>query len=64
MAMPVPTLQNNTQVTLTLAANAVAAIVIQIAKQRYQVDFSGQEANIQVLANFIGYFVFAGKGGK
>lgn len=60
MALPVPTPTNHAPVTVAVFANAVAALAIAILKQRYQIDFSGQEANIQVIATGLGFFV-AGK---
>ena len=61
MAMPVPT--NHAQVTVAVFANAVVAVFIAVAKQRYDVDFSGQEANLQLIATGLGFFVSA-KAGK
>ena len=61
--MPVPTATNHAPVTVALVANAAVAIALAILKQRYDVDFSGQEANLQVLATGLGYLV-AAKGGK
>jgi hypothetical protein len=58
--MPVPTATNHAPVTVALVANAAVAIALAILKQRYDVDFSGQEANLQVLATGLGYLV-AGK---
>jgi hypothetical protein len=55
--MDVPQVTNNAPLTVALVANAICAIVIAVAKQRFQVDFSGQEANLQVLATGLGYFV-------
>jgi hypothetical protein len=55
--MDVPQVTNNAPVTVALVANAICAIIIAVAKQRFQVDFSGQEANLQVLATGLGYFV-------
>jgi hypothetical protein len=55
--MDVPQVTNNAPVTVALVANAICAIVIAVAKQRFGVDFSGQEANLQVLATGLGYFV-------
>lgn len=59
----VPATQNHAPVTVALVANAVVAIALAVFKQRYAVDFSGQEANLQILATGIGYLV-AGKGGR
>ena len=58
MEMPKP--QNHAPVTVALVANALVAIILAVLKQRYNVDFSGQEANLQVLATGLGYLV-AGK---
>jgi len=41
----------------------VVAVFIAVAKQRYDVDFSGQEANLQLIATGLGFFVSA-KAGK
>ena len=53
----VPTATNYAPVTVALVANAFVAIVLAVLKQRFEVDFSGQEANLQVLATAFGYFV-------
>lgn len=58
--MEAPKLENHAPVTVALVANAVVAIILAVLKQRYQVDFSGQETNLQVLATGLGYLV-AGK---
>ena len=58
--MELPITQNHAPVTVALVANAVVAILLAVLKQRYGVDFSGQEANLQVLATGIGFLV-AGK---
>ena len=63
MAMPVPTVTNHASVTVAVFANAVVAVLIAVAKQRYDVDFSGQEANLQLIATGLGFFV-ASKAGK
>ena len=55
--MDIPTTTNHAPVTVSVFANAFVAVVIAVAKSRYQVDFSGQEANLQILATGIGYFV-------
>jgi hypothetical protein len=41
----------------------VTAIALAVLKERYKVDFSAQEANIQVLATALGYLV-AGRASK
>ena len=59
--MPVvPSATNHASVTVALIANAAVAVILAVCKERFQVDFSGQEANLQVLATAFGYFV-AGK---
>jgi hypothetical protein len=58
--MAMPTTQNHAPVTVALIANAAVAILLAVLKQRYGVDFSGQEAHLQVLATGLGYLV-AGK---
>ena len=58
METPKPT--NHAPVTVALVANAVVAIVLAVLKQRYNVDFSGQETNLQVLATGLGYWVARG----
>jgi len=64
MAMPtLPSVTNHAPVTVALVANAVTAIALAVLKERYQVDFSAQEANIQVLATALGYLV-AGRASK
>lgn len=58
MALPtLPATTNYAPVTVALFANAVVAILLAVLKQRYGVDFSGQEANLQVIATGVGYFV-------
>ena len=52
-----PQVQNHAPVTVALVANAAVAILIAVLKQRYGVDFSGQEANLQVLATGLGFLV-------
>jgi len=53
----VPTVTNHAPVTVALMANAIVAITLAILKDRYQIDFSGQEANLQVIATGLAYFV-------
>ena len=55
--MNLPTPENHAPVTVALVANALVAIILAVLKQRYNVDFSGQEANLQVLATGLGYLV-------
>jgi len=55
--MNLPVTQNHAPVTVALVANAAVAILLAVLKQRYSVDFSGQEANLQVLATGLGYLV-------
>jgi len=57
--MQLPVTQNHAPVTVALVANAAVAILLAVLKQRYGVDFSGQEANLQVLATGLGYLVAA-----
>jgi len=58
MALPeLPKTTNYAPVTVALIANATVAIALAILKQRYDVDFSGQETNLQVLATAFGYMV-------
>lgn len=52
-----PTTENHAPVTVALVANAAVAILLAILKQRYGIEFSGQEANLQVLATGLGYLV-------
>jgi len=52
-----PQVQNHAPVTVALVANAAVAILLAVLKQRYGVDFSGQEANLQVLATGLGFLV-------
>lgn len=53
----IPKTTNYAPVTVALVANAVVAILLAILKQRYGVDFSDQEPNLQVLATAFGYLV-------
>ena len=55
--MELPQVQNHAPVTVALVANAAVAILLAVLKQRYGVDFSGQEANLQVLATGLGFLV-------
>jgi hypothetical protein len=52
-----PKVENHAPVTVALVANAAVAILLAILKERYGVDFSGQEANLQVLATGLGFLV-------
>ena len=54
---PAPQLTNHAPVTVALVANAVVAILLAVLQQRYGVDFSGQQTNLQVLATGLGYLV-------
>lgn len=53
----IPTAQNHAPVTVALFANAAVAVLLAVLQQRFGVDFSGQEANLQVLATGVGYLV-------
>ena len=55
--MEMPQVVNHAPVTVALVANAFVAILLAVLKQRYGVDFSGQEANLQVLATGLGFLV-------
>lgn len=55
--MTFPQVENHAPVTVALVANAAVAILLAVLKQRYGVDFSGQEANLQVLATGLGFLV-------
>jgi len=55
--MDLPQTTNHAPVTVALIANALVAVGLAIAKQRFGVDFSGQEANLQVIATAAGYLV-------
>lgn len=57
----IPQVQNHAPVTVAVFASAVASVIIAFAKAKWGVDFSGQEANLQVIATGIGYMV-ASKG--
>lgn len=61
MALPVPAVTNHAPVTGAMVASAVAAILMQYARQKFGVDFTGLEPQIQTVAVAIGYFF--GKGG-
>jgi hypothetical protein len=52
-----PETTNHAPVTVALIANALVAVVLAILKQKFNIDFSGQEANLQVLATAAGYLV-------
>jgi hypothetical protein len=52
-----PATTNHASVTVALIANALVAVVLAVLKQKLDVDFSGQEANLQVLATAVGYLV-------
>ena len=61
--MDLPTTTNHAPVTVALIASAFVAVLLAVLKQRYQIDFSGQEANLQVLATAVGYLVAGQKVG-
>ena len=61
--MDMPTATNHAPVTVAVFANALVAVIIAVAKERYKVVFSGQEANLQLIATGLGFFV-AGKAAK
>lgn len=52
-----PVVTNHASVTVGLMANAAAAIIIAFCKAKFDIDFAGQEANLQVLATGFGYLV-------
>ena len=55
--MNLPETQNHAPVTLSLLASALASVLIAYAQKKYGIDFAGQEANLQVLAVGVGYFL-------
>lgn len=57
-----PTVTNHAPVTVALIANAIVAITIEYAKRVENVDFSGLEAHLQVLATAIGYLIKSKEG--
>ena len=59
--LPIPSATNHAPVTVALVASAAVNILLEILKQRYGVDFSGQETNLLTLTTGLGYLV-AGKG--
>lgn len=58
--MNVPQTVNHAPVTVALFASALVSVVLAVLKDRYGVDFSGQESNLQILATGFGYFVASG----
>ena len=61
--MELPQTTNHAPVTVALIANALVAVLLAVLKERYKVDFSGQEANMQVLATAAGYLIAGQKVG-
>lgn len=55
--MDLPQTTNHAPVTVALIASSAVAVLIAVVKAKFQVDFSGQEANLTVLATAIGYLV-------
>lgn len=55
--MELPATTNHAPVTVALIASSAVAVLIAVAKAKFGVDFSGQEANLTVLATAIGYLV-------
>jgi energy-converting hydrogenase Eha subunit A len=63
MEMPkVPSLTNHAPVSVSFVASAIASIVIALAKAKYGIDLSGQEANVTIVAGAIaGYLTSRGR---
>jgi hypothetical protein len=55
--MDLPQTTNHAPVTVALVASALASSAIALVKAKFGVDFSGQEANLTVLATAAGYLV-------
>jgi hypothetical protein len=55
--MDLPKATNHAPVTVALVASALASIAITLLKAKFGIDFSGEEANITVLATAAGYLV-------
>ena len=55
--MEMPKTTNHAPVTVALVAGAAVNVLIAVVKAKYNVDFSGQEGNLTVLATAIGYLV-------
>lgn len=53
----IPTTQNHAPVTLALFASALVSVAMAFAKQKYGIDFAGEEANLQLLAIGAGYLL-------
>ena len=52
-----PQTTNHAPVTVALVAGAAVNVLIAVVKAKFGVDFSGQEANLIVLATAVGYLV-------
>lgn len=52
-----PEVTNHAPVTVALLANAIVGVLLALLKAKYGIDFSGQEANLQVIATAAGYLV-------
>ena len=53
----IPATQNHAPVTLALFASALASVLMEFAKQKFGLDFAGQEQNLQLLAIGCGYLL-------
>jgi hypothetical protein len=57
-----PQLTNHAPVSVTLVASAVTSILIALAKSKYGIDLSGQEANVTIVVGALaGYLTGRGK---
>jgi hypothetical protein len=57
-----PQLTNHAPVSVTLVSSAVTAILIALAKSKYGIDLSGQEANVTIVVGALaGYLTGRGK---
>lgn len=56
-----PEVTNHAPVTVALFASALVSLFLALLKAKYQIDLSGQEANLQTLAIGAGYLVGGGK---
>ena len=48
-----PQLTNHAAVSVTLVASAITSIIIALAKSKYGIDLSGQEANVTIVAGAV-----------
>lgn len=55
--MDLPQTTNHAPVTVSLLASSAVAVLIAVIKSKFGVDFSGQEANLTVLAIAVGFLV-------